>query len=236
MVQLVKFYSPAQTRVHVAAADWGNLAGTDFWLIPSGGILTTGAAQLITDNGWTATSLALVAGTGGDFLASADVGVTNHILTNATGDILQSPQILGDYYHGQVAAGILGYTPTKLTLEVTAAFSVASADEETSGFGLYEAGGTVSTKAGQIAAIVSDSVNFELASAVDTDVGAAVDNAWHVWKIVVSQGTTDAIEWFIDGTSQGTINLQTDLAPFYFGMHTLTTNRILLGPVHAWYS
>ncbi len=224
-------------RVHVPAERWEDMPGTDFWLLP--GIETlTAAGVLLTNNGWSMTAVTTVAGAGGmDFLSSSDRGVPAHFLTNATGDILQSPQVFGSVMHLEAATSILGYAPTRMTMEAIAAFSVASSDEETSGFGFYEAGATISTQADQIAVIVSDGTNFELASGTDTDLGTTISTTWHKWRTEISTGSaTDAVEWFIDGTSQGTMNRETDIWPAYFGMHTLTNNRILLGIVHIWYS
>ena len=173
-----------------------------------------------------------------DFLSSADRGIPAHFLTNATGDILQSPQVFGGVAHLEAATEILGFTPTRMTMDAIAAFSVASSDEETSAFGFFEAGATVSTQADQMAVVVSDGTNFELASGGDTDLGALISTTWHKWRITIDAGGagTDAVEWFIDGTSQGTMDRQTDLWPAYFGLHTLTNNRLLLGVVHIWYS
>lgn len=220
-------------RVDVPAFGWGYAPGSDFWMIPGGEILTA-AGVLLSENGWTTTALDLVEGAGADFLSSADIGVPAHILTNATGDLLQSPPVFGSFRHGEVAGEILGHRPSILTLEQDAAFSVASATETTSGFGWVEAGGTPATADDAMAMIISDGTNFVLRSGAASDAGALVDNLWHVWKIVITFG--GSIEWFIDGVSQGTLALQTDLFPVSFGLHTLTTNRVLLGISHISYS
>ena len=219
-------------RGHVPSYAWGTDPGTDFWLIPSGAIFTA-AGIVLGDYGWTTTALALVEGTGADFIASGDYGVPNHILTDASGDLLQSPTVFGDYTHAYMASSILGYVPSALNVEVYAAFSVATANETTSGFGLVEDVGTPATAGDHMAYIFSDSANFGLRSGAAADVGAAVDNAWHLWKIAV---TSANVEWFIDGTSQGTIALQADLWPVSFGAQSFTTNRLLLGQIHVWYS
>ena len=55
--------------------------------------------------------------------------------------------------------------------------SVHTADEPTSGWGLFEDGATISTEADQLAFISSDSANFQLAANAGagalTDAGAA---------------------------------------------------------------
>jgi len=223
--------NPGIKRLFVPPQDWGVQPGTDFMLLPEGEILTANG-YLLSDYGWTTTSLSLVTGAGADFIASADVGVPGHILTNASGDLLQSPVVFGDYYHAWLASKILGYVPSTLVVEVIAAFSVATANETTSGFGLIEDGGGPATANDALAYIFSDSANFGLRSGAASDAGAAVDNAWHVWRIEVDSTN---VEWFIDDTSQGTIALEADEWPVSFGMHTLTTNRVLLGPVHIYY-
>lgn len=220
-------------RVDVPAFGWGYAPGSDFWLIPGGEILTA-AGILLSENGWLTNNVTLVDGAAADFLSAADIGVPPHILTNATADSVQSPAVFGGFRHGEVAREILGFRPTKLTVEVDAAFSVASSNETTSGFGLVEAGGAPDTAGEAMAMIISNQNNFVLRSGAASDIGAAVDNAWHRWKIVVTAG--GSIEWFIDDVSQGTIALQTDLWPVSFGLHTLTNNRVLLGTTHIFYS
>ncbi len=221
-----------QGRVDVPAFGWGYAPGTDYWLIPGGEILTA-AGILLSENGWTTTALALVEGAGADFLSPTDVGVPAHILTDATGDLLRSPPVFGSFLHGKVAGKLLGHQPSILTLEQDAAFSVASANETTSWFGWVEAGGSPDTADDAMAMIISNGSNFVLRSGAASDVGALVDNLWHVWKIVITFGVS--IEWFIDDVSQGTIAIQADLWPVSFGMHTLTTNRVLLGIGHISY-
>ena len=226
-------------RRHVAAMDWGREPGTDFWFIPrnEGELVGVTNEPTLADREWTTTSLVFTAGSGADFLDSTDAGVPEHFLTNASGDLLQSPAIFGDYIHGQQAAQFLGYTPTKLILECYASLTVASANETRSGFGLVEAGGTAGTDADAMAWIFSDATNFGLRSAADSDTGALIDTNWNLWKIVISTGAvTDAIEWFINGTSQGTIDRQADLWPASFGMFALTTNRPGMGWAHIYYA
>ena len=222
-------------RQHVPAHLWAEVPGTDFWLQPGGSYFAaSGVGNSLADFGWTTTALALVAAAtaGADFISSADVGVPPHIVTDATGDLLQSPAVFGDYYHAYGASAFLGFVPTSLNVEVVAAFSVNSANETTSGFGLVEAGGTPATANDHMAYIFTDASNFTLRSGAASDAGATDDAAWHLWKIVV---TSSNVEWFIDGTSQGTIALQADLWPVSFAAHSLTTNRLLLGQVHIWY-
>lgn len=225
----------AFNRIHVPPRLWGTAPGTDFWLIPSGEITTAGATgDLLSDNGWVTTSLVETAGSAADFLSSADTGVPTHLLTNASGDLLQSPSVFGTYDHGQVAAAILGYSPTTLNVEFWGAMTVHTADEANSGFGWVEAGGSPANTADAMAMINTDGTNFRISSGAASDLGAADDALWHQFKIVSTFGGTH--EWFIDGTSQGTLAIQADLYPVSFGFHALTTNRPALGSVHIWYA
>ncbi len=223
-------------RHHVVKAqDWNRSAGTDFWLLSEAEYAGAASDDLITNFGWTTTSIALASPTGGDFLASADVGTPNSLLFGADNDLLQSPTIFGDYAHGLMAGQILGHLPTRLIVEVYAAFTTNSANETRTGFGLTEAGGTSGTANDAMAWIHTDGSNFTIRSAADSDAGDTDDANFHQFRIVVSTGTADAIEWFIDGTSQGTMDSQEDLWPCSFGGFSSTTNRISLAFAHIWY-
>lgn len=233
--------APMRTRVHVMdPREWAFTLGTDWWL--HGGtttaLITSGTAgQVLSEYGWTTTTLAYTAGSAADFGSSSDVGVPPHIILADASDLLASPAIFGTYPHMQAASGILGYTVTRLVLEVWAAFLTASADEPSSAFGWVEDGGSVITAAAadQMAAISSNGTNFELNSGAAVDAGAAIDTAWHLWKVVTTFGGTH--EWFIDGTSQGTLAIQADEWPVSFeaGIVAAGTNDIGIHSVHIYY-
>ena len=232
-------YHRRHPRVHVTDPfDWNRAGGSDFWAVFGPESITSATARLLSDQGWVTTSLAETAGTGADFLSSSDKAAPAHVLTDASGDLLQSPAVFGDYGHGLIAAKILGYQPATLNFEFYAALTVHSANEPRSGFGVVEAGGTAGVDNDAMAWIHANAANFTIRSAADSDVGALLDTAWHKFKIVfknkVAAGT-DMVEWFIDDVSQGTMDLQTDLFPVSIGMHALTTNRPALAWVHVWY-
>lgn len=233
-------YAPYR-RVHVRLPEeWNRAGGTDFWAFFGPEALTAAAASsaLLSDSGWLLTSLAETAGSGADFLATGDRTAPAHILTNADLDALQSPAIFGDYGHAQIAASILGYQPTKLVCEFYGAMTVHSADEAISGWGFLEAGGAGANTADHMAFIRTDGTNFIIKSAADSDAGAADDALWHVFRIEFSNSVaagTDMVTWYIDGTSQGTMDLQVDLFPVSFSMYASTTNRPGLSWVHIWY-
>lgn len=243
------FYLPL-ARQHVRSGSrWAHEIGTDYWLHLTPGLDQLAAASTATgdelaENGWTSTSMVNTTGSGADLLSSTDPGVPNHALTNASGDILVSPAMFGNYGHAMMASRLVGKNtlPTSLNLECYAAFTVASADEPTSGFGFFEDATTTTTatEALQLAFVSSNSANFELntnASTTLTSVGAAVDNSWHMWKVSLKYDTAGVARayWYIDGTLQGSVITTTDEAPYAFGLHSLTTNRVGMGIVHIYY-
>jgi hypothetical protein len=253
------FYLPL-ARKHVMADRWKDEVGTDFWLMPSlltgtVGDTTAGKAggNRLFDNGWTFEAEHNVIGSASAFRGGvitagspATPGIPTHLAFLATGDIVASPPIFGGYDHMLAAAWCVGKNrhqlPTKLIMECRAAFTVNSANEPTSGFGFFEDATTTTTatEALQLAFISSDSVNFQLAtnaSSTLVDVGDAISTTWHEWEIVIDYDTAGAIRasWYIDGVLQGSIVPTTNEAPYAFGAHTLSTNKLLLGPVHIYY-
>jgi hypothetical protein len=221
-------------RIHVnRAAHWTRTSGTDFWYREQEA--GTAADDLITNYGWTTTALSYSITGGGDLLASADTGSPAITIGETANDLLLSPSIFGDYSASLVAANILGYTPTTLNLECYAAFTIATGAETTSGFGFST--GSSLTVTNHIAFIHSDGTNFAIRGTPGTggfiDTGALVSTTYHLWKIVATAGGT--VEWFMDGTSNGTITLVTDLYPTAFSM-SVATNDIGLAWAHVWYA
>jgi len=227
------------TRVHAyRPQDWAEAAATDYWA-NWGNILMADAAALdLVANGWLTSGFSHTVGSAADFLASADVGTTGGLNFDTASDYIASPFIFGDYAHGQLVKGLLGYDPTTLNMECYARFA-ANNNEEDTGFGFVEAGATGAfAKADLMALITSDGTNFSLESAADADAGSTDNTTAHLFKITISQGTTDAIEWWIDGTSQGTIDLQTDLWPAAWVANTAAggANDPVVSWVHIWYA
>ncbi len=227
-------------RVHATnPQEWGNTAATDYWA--NFGNLDQIPANAIGDldlYGWVTTAFSHLAGSGADFMSAspiADAGTTGGLNFATAGDYLTSPFIFGDYAHALMAGQILGKMPTSLNMECYARFA-ANANEEESGFGFVEAGAASPfVKAGLMALITSDGTNFSLESAAAVDAGAVDDTNPHQWKIRF-RGTT--AEWWIDGTSQGTIAIQDDLWPVAWGVSTKAasgTNDPVISWVHIWY-
>lgn len=239
------YLRPPIRRVHVTSPEkWNRDGGTDFWAVWGPEVITAavGSSALITDSGWTATSMVETAGTGADLIASGDRTSPAHVLTDAASDLLQSPAIFGDYMHAQVAAGILGYQPTLLVAEFGFNFTVGTANETATAIGFVEAGGSIVTAADAMATIFSDGTNFKLRSGASTGAaGPAVGAAWRVGKITLDNSVaagTNMVTATIDGVAVPAINLQTDLFPVSFGMGVVAvgTNRIGSSYWHIYYA
>ncbi len=225
-------------RVHILRPqDWADAAGTDFWAFFGNVVATEGGVGDLDDFGWVTTGFSVLAGSGADFLSgspTADIGTTGGINFDTASDALTSPFIFGDYAHGRMVQEFLRHFPTELNMECYARFA-ATGDENGSGFGFLEAGGTPIEVASTMAYISSGGTVFELHSGAAEDAGDTDDTDPHLWRIKCT-GTT--AEWFIDGTSQGTIALQDDLWPVAFSAGTQSggSNDPVLSWVHVWYS
>ena len=231
---------PSVDRHEVSnAVLWDDSSGSDYFFEPDAAQISgTGNAEDLSDVGWSITSLAFVQGTGSDFLTADANTIPSHYSTNAGSDLLQSPTVFGDEAHGEQASHHLQTTPTTLTFEGRAQFSINSANETATGLGFVDSTGSIIVATDAVAVIHTDGSNFTLRSTADSDAGATDDGDWHVFKIVITLGsTTDAIEWFIDGTSQGTIDRLTDVYPMAFGWGNVAgaTNRINIGPCRISY-
>lgn len=261
---LKNLYLPLARQHVTLGRDWAERAGTDYWLNWNAGFDILGADSdtdpgqfsVLAAHGWTATSMVNTAGAGSDFFGGvftpgvddpthgsfADAASPNHALTNATGDLLISPAIFGDGFHRWQAARMLGRStlPRFLIAEFAAAFTVASANEVTSAIGFFEDGATASTEADQYAVISSDGTNFLFrGNAAAMVTGPAIATTWATWKIQLEFNGNTGPNCF--AYRNGVIFSRTagvgaqDEAPLKFGLHTLTTNRIGLGPLHIYY-
>jgi hypothetical protein len=225
-------------RVHAPTnQEWGAYAATDYWAnfgnpdaIPANAI---GDPDLY---GWATTGYSHTLGSAADFLSSTDVGTTGGINFDAAGDYIASPPIFGDYANALLAGQILGYMPTALNMECYARFAANNNEEET-GFGFVHSDAAVPfVKAGLMALITSDGTNFSLESSAAADAGSTDNTTAHQFRITIS-GTT--AEWFIDGTSQGTIAIVADKWPAKWGVSTKAAtgaNDPVVSWVHIWYS
>jgi len=184
---------------------WASSAGYEFWidfghadLINAMGSTNEG----LDGHGWSFGTATHLEGSTGDFLSSADID-PSCFNCNATFVSIVGPRIFGTYDHALAAARFLGYQPTKLTVRWFASFPTVNTND--TGCSLAMAG------AGQTLLIYSNGTNFLLSDNVPgTDLGAAVDTSWHTFDMAINATNT---EWFIDGTSQGTLTTPTDLWP-----------------------
>ncbi len=227
-------------RVHALHPyDWAEAAATDYWANFGNVVGLPGNAIGDLDlYGWTTGGFSHTVGSLAGFLTSSDAGTTGGVNFDATSDHLRSPFIFGDFAHGELVAGLLGHAPTTLNMECFARFAANNNEQET-GFGFVEAGSAVPfVKAGLMALITSDGTNFSLEGAGDLDAGSTDNLNPHLFKITVGAGTTDAIEWFIDGVSQGTMDSQANLWPVAWGASTASAgaNDPVVSWVHIWYS
>ena len=225
-------------RVHAYHPhDWAEAVATDYWANFGSVVGVPGNAIGDLDlYGWLTTGFSHTVGSAADFLSSSDVGTTGGINLDAVSDNIVSPFIFGDYANALLAGQILGHFPTSLNMECYARFA-ANNDEEETGFGFVEAGAARPfVKAGLMALITSDGTNFSLEGAGAADAGDTDDTSAHQFKIRC-KGTT--AEWFIDGTSQGTIALQDDLWPVAWGASTKAATGAtdpVVSWVHIWYA
>ena len=248
------FYLPL-ARKHVrAGARWAHEMGTDYWLHITSGLDQAAAASTATgdelaENGWIATALTNTVGAGGDFGALGDTTRTpNHFLTDAAGDLLESPRLFGTYEHMRGAADIAGMSdmPRFLIARFWGAMTVHSADEPRTGWGFFEDAGNITLEAVQAGFISSDGTNFQIGANAATPVNLQADDAlWHEFVIVLDVLTLKAYG-YVDPTwrayeppplpsALGSIALAADEVPYGFGMHMLTTNRPGLGLTHIYY-
>lgn len=236
MPQLIGGANIHSRRIHVLRPeDWGTAPGSDFWLVAGNILMDDGAALDLVNYGWQVSGGVHLVSTGADFLASADVGTTGGIHMDTAGDTVASPEIFGDYPHARMAEAILGAAPTTLNAEFYMRLS-ANNDEQASGAGFWENGATSAFAKGDCMAVVaSGGTNFELHSGAAEDAGSTDNTTAHLFKITFTFGST--VEWWIDGTSQGTVAIQTDLWPCAFGVNTQGggSNDPVLNWAHVYY-
>ena len=220
--------------------NWGHEVGTDFWLFANAnGGLGASTTYLISDAGWTATSLALASGSAADFMTPADVGTPSQWTQDAQNDLLQSPAIFGDYAHSRLAMLLLGkkVLPRYLIGDFYARFSVVANNQTTTALGFVEDGGSIVTANDAMATIVSDATNFLIRSGAATGTGAvAVDTAPHRFRIVCDKANALAY-LYVDGVASGSVAIQADEWPVAFGAGSGGANNLVqLNSAHIFYA
>lgn len=226
-------------RVHVTNPQlWAIEAGTDFWIKGAVNGLGSAGNTIITDGGWTLTSVTVAAGSAADFMTADDKGTPGHFLINDVADLIQSPALFGDYAHAHMAASIMGEKslPRYLVADVLASFSTASSDELTSNIGFVEDGGSIVVSADIMAGIYSNSANWCIQAGGTEGVGTtAVDNSWHWFRILMDK--QNALSYgYVDGTLINSVAITADEFPVGFGWGTGTNNDILVAQAHVFYA
>lgn len=230
-------------RVHVTdPVKWAVSPGTDFWIYAAAnGQGTASGNNLLTDGGWTTTSIAsYAAGSAADFMTPSDVGTISRYTTDAAADLIQSPAIFGSYDHAHMAAVICGQRslPRYLIMDAYALMSVLSADEVTSNLGFVEDGGSIVVAADTMATFYSKGTgttfNLQSNAAVVTGL-VANDTNPHWFRIVLDKGTGYA-KYYVDGVYAGTTAITNDEFPVAFGAGNGTTNRWQLNQAHIFYA
>lgn len=231
----------ALRRVHVNdPLKWASNIGTDYWYIAGvNGGLTASGNNLITDGGWTATALALAAGSAANFGSKAAPGTPAQVTTDAGADLLQSPSIFGDYAHMHAAAVIAGMQslPRFLCMDAFARWSVLSADEVTTNLGFVEDAGSIVVAADAAATFYSKGTdttwNMQANAAVVT--GVVANTTSPTWFRILMDRATGYALYYVDGVYNGTTVITTDEFPVAFGAGIGTTNRVQLNQVHIFY-
>lgn len=220
--------------------NWGHEVGTDFWLhANANGSLGASTTFLISDAGWTATSLAVASGSGADFMVSSDVGTPGQYTQNAQNDLLKSPAIFGDYAHARQAMLLLGKKtlPRYLIMDAYATFSVVANAETTTALGFVEDGGSIVTADDAMAVVVSDGTSFDIRSGAATGTGVvAVDTSPHRFRIVCDKSNALAY-LYVDGVASGSVAIQSDEWPVAFGAGSGGANNLVqLHQAHIFYA
>jgi hypothetical protein len=220
--------------------NWGHEVGTDYWMHASAnGGLSASTTFLISDAGWTATSLALADGAAADFMTASDVGTPGGFTQNAQNDLLKSPAIFGDYAHAHAAMTLLQRKtlPRYLIGDFYARFSVVSGNETTTALGFVEDGGSIVTANDAMAVVFSNSATFAIRSGAATGTGVvAVDTSPHRFRIVFDR--VGALAYlYVDGVASGSVAIQADEWPVAFGAGSGgATNFIQLTQAHIFYA
>lgn len=209
------------------AQEWSSKVGLEYWAhFGPEAIGVSGDAHELGDYGWAITgTLADVTGSGADLLDPDDKGTPGGINIDTAGDALDSPSVFGDWQHGALVAELVGMRdlPTLLVCDWWGRFA-ANADEDASGVGFVEDGGTGAVANDHLAAISIDGTNFQLRSDTAAVALAAMDTSQHHFRIKLDQATGLAYGYIDDmDESLGSIALKTDEFPAKFGAGVLAT-------------
>ena len=220
--------------------NWGHEVGTDFWLhANANGSLGASTTFLISDAGWTATSLAMASGSAADFMTADDVGTPGQYTQDAQNDLLKSPAIFGDYAHSRQAMLLLGKKtlPRYLIMDALARFSVVANAETTTALGFVEDGGSIVVANDAMAVVYSDGTSFGIRSGAATGTAVvAADTSVHRFRIVCDKSNALAY-LYVDGVASGSVAIQADEWPVAFGAGSGGANNLIqLNQAHIFYA
>lgn len=225
-------------RVHITdPRDWGHSVGTDYWLLCNDVDMAAAGGMDLVNYGWESDGFSFTAFAGdADFMSSSDKGTTGGFNFDTAEDTLLSPAMFGDWVHIQQVASILGASPTTLSCEFIMRLAAGN-DEEGTGIGFWIGAATDPvTKAETEGVVTCDGTDFSLETSAAADAGSTKATTAHVFRVTLTFGST--MEWFIDGTSQGTAAITADKYPLKFGGGTANggANDPVLASAHVWYA
>lgn len=218
-------------RVYVDGTreSWQNARGTDY-------VIAWANATAYTGWTYTGTPSLIANAADGDLFSLADHNPAGiQIATTASAQSIRQQQLIfGSRDHMKAAADILGYEPTLLCYRVQARFSVSSANEDQTGFGLVTTVSATTTNAQKACWVSSNGTNFVVRSNTNVANNGAIDTTWHDWLFILD-GTT--ITPYRDGVLQNTITQQSDAygAAFQVNGAASRTNVVQISAVHVWY-
>lgn len=225
-------------RVHVTCPQlWAETAATDYWANWGHPGFTEAGVLDLDDFGWLTVGFSHTVGSAAGMMDSSDVGTTGGLNFDTAEDYIVSPFIFGDYAHAKQAEAFLGYVPTTLNMESYARFASSAADEQATGFGFVEAGSTGAfAKADTNGFVTIGATNFELHTGAAADEGSTKATTASLFRVTYTAGST--AEWFIDGTSQGTLAIQANTWPSAWAANTQGSgaNDPVVSWTHIWYA
>ncbi len=225
----------ADRRVHIRDPhEWANSPGTDYWADFGKDDLAAGGGRDLADAGWESSGFSILDGSGAALLDASTKGTTGGLNFDTTADYIISPTMFGNWTHGIMVQKMLGYFPTKISFECLARFAAGN-DEERTGFGFVQDGTTAGAiaKADWMAGITVDGTDFSLESSAAVDAGATKATTPHLFKVTGTAGGT--WEWFIDGTSQGTLAIVANQAPYAWAASVTGNNDPVIAWLHIFY-